>query len=34
MRPRHSGLGKHFVKEIPDLIIGEEVTHEFSLAVR
>ena len=34
MGPRHAGSGKHFIKKIPDLIIGEEIAHKFSLAVR
>jgi hypothetical protein len=34
MRPGHAGPGKHFVKEISDFVIGEQITHHLSLAVR
>src|ERR1700682_5691826 len=28
MGPRHARAGKHFIKKISDLIIGEEVAHK------
>jgi hypothetical protein len=32
MGPRLTRGGKHFIVEISELIVGEEITHKFSLA--
>ena len=34
MRTDHARPGEHFVEKISDLVVGEKVAHEISLAVR